>query len=215
MSDPQSADLPVVVIGAGPAGLAAAAQLRSRDVDVVVLEAGDAAGAAVQRVGPRRLFSPWSELIDPVADEAARRRRVGRRPTRSLPHRRRLGRRLPAAARRRPRRLGSLRRDGDRGGQAEPDRLVSSGRDEAALHRARTHRRRRRVTSGPRRHRCLGHLDRTQPARRRRGARNRRSRGRRAHPATASPTCATLTCALGTPASTSSSPEPAHPPRVR
>ena len=60
-------DLPVVVIGAGPAGLAAAAHLRARDLRVVVLEAGDAAGAAVREWGHVRLFSSWAELVDPAA----------------------------------------------------------------------------------------------------------------------------------------------------
>lgn len=69
MSDPQNTELPVVVIGAGPAGLAAAAHLRSRDVEVIVLEAGQSAGAAVSEWGHVRLFSPWSELIDPAAEK--------------------------------------------------------------------------------------------------------------------------------------------------
>lgn len=69
MADLNTTDLPVVVIGSGPAGLAAAAHLRSRDVDVLVLEAGPAAGAAVSEWGHVRLFSPWSELIDPAADK--------------------------------------------------------------------------------------------------------------------------------------------------
>jgi thioredoxin reductase len=69
MSDPQNPELPVVVIGAGPAGLAAAAQLRSRDVPFLVLEAGDVAGSAVREWSHVRLFSPWSELIDPAAAE--------------------------------------------------------------------------------------------------------------------------------------------------
>jgi hypothetical protein len=69
MPDPQNPDLPVVVIGAGPAGLAAAAQLRSRDVPFLVLEAGKVAGAAVREWSHVRLFSPWSELIDPAAAE--------------------------------------------------------------------------------------------------------------------------------------------------
>ena len=59
--------LPTVVIGAGPAGLAAAAHLASRDLPAVVLEAGPAAGAAVSEWGHVRLFSPWSELMDPTA----------------------------------------------------------------------------------------------------------------------------------------------------
>ena len=68
MSDPNT-HLPVVVIGAGPSGLAAAAHLRSRAVDVMVLEAGPSAGAAVGEWGHVRLFSPWSELIDPAAEK--------------------------------------------------------------------------------------------------------------------------------------------------
>ncbi|WP_229052740.1 FAD-dependent oxidoreductase [Aeromicrobium sp. Leaf350] len=64
-----TANLPVVVIGAGPAGLAAAAHLRTRNVPVLVLEAGSAAGAAVRDWGHVRLFSPWSELVDPAAEK--------------------------------------------------------------------------------------------------------------------------------------------------
>ena len=69
MPDQTITTLPVVVIGAGPAGLAAAAHLRSRDVDAVVLEAGATAGAAVSEWGHVRLFSQWSELIDPAAEK--------------------------------------------------------------------------------------------------------------------------------------------------
>jgi thioredoxin reductase len=57
----------VVVVGAGPAGLAAAAQAHVRGIPTVVLEAGTSAGAAVLEWGHVRLFSPWSELVDPVA----------------------------------------------------------------------------------------------------------------------------------------------------
>ena len=60
-------DLPVVVIGAGPSGLAAAANLHRRGIPAVVLEAGDEAGAAVREWAHIRLFSPWSELVDPEA----------------------------------------------------------------------------------------------------------------------------------------------------
>ena len=55
---------PVVVIGAGPQGLAAAAHLVERDVPVVVLEAGTGPAAAVAEWGHVRLFSEWPELID-------------------------------------------------------------------------------------------------------------------------------------------------------
>lgn len=60
-------DVPVVVIGAGPTGLAAAAHLHSRGIAAVVLEAGSAAGAAVREWSHIRLFSPWRELIDAEA----------------------------------------------------------------------------------------------------------------------------------------------------
>ncbi|PPL17638.1 FAD-dependent oxidoreductase [Microterricola pindariensis] len=58
---------PVAVIGAGPIGLAAAAQLLERGIDVVVYEAGETAGAAVASWGHTRLFSPWEYLVDEAA----------------------------------------------------------------------------------------------------------------------------------------------------
>jgi len=60
-------DLPVVVIGAGPQGLAAAAHLLERGEQVVVLEQGAGPAAAVQEWAHVRLFSPWAELVDPAA----------------------------------------------------------------------------------------------------------------------------------------------------
>ncbi len=69
MSDPVLADLPVVVIGAGPSGLAAAAHLRGHGLSVLVLESGATAGSAVGEWGHVRLFSPWSELVDPQAEK--------------------------------------------------------------------------------------------------------------------------------------------------
>lgn len=60
-------DLPVVVVGAGPQGLAAAAHLVERGQDVVVLERGDSAASAVSEWGHVRLFSGWPELIDAAA----------------------------------------------------------------------------------------------------------------------------------------------------
>ncbi|MFF1510968.1 NAD(P)-binding domain-containing protein [Streptomyces sp. NPDC058326] len=61
--------LPVVVIGAGPAGLAAAAHLTERGIEPLVLEAGAVAGSAVREWGHVRLFSTWSELVDPAAEK--------------------------------------------------------------------------------------------------------------------------------------------------
>jgi len=60
-------ELPVVVIGAGPEGLAAAAHLLERGLEPLVLEAGDGPAAAVREWGHVRLFSPWPELVDKAA----------------------------------------------------------------------------------------------------------------------------------------------------
>lgn len=62
------AELPVVVIGAGPQGLAAAAHLTERGIDSIVVEQGAGAGAAVTEWQHVRLFSAWPELIDAAAD---------------------------------------------------------------------------------------------------------------------------------------------------
>lgn len=59
--------LPVIVIGAGPVGLAAAAHLVERGQDPLVLEAGDHVGDAIRRWGHTRLFSPWRYNIDEAA----------------------------------------------------------------------------------------------------------------------------------------------------
>lgn len=61
--------LPVVVIGAGPIGLAAAARLVERGIEPLVLEAGPAAASAVRDWSHVRLFSTWSEVVDPAAEK--------------------------------------------------------------------------------------------------------------------------------------------------
>ncbi|MBT2511761.1 NAD(P)-binding domain-containing protein [Streptomyces sp. ISL-98] len=61
--------LPVVVIGAGPSGLAAAAHLVERGIEPLVLEAGANAGAAVREWSHVRLFSTWAEVVDPAAEK--------------------------------------------------------------------------------------------------------------------------------------------------
>lgn len=61
--------LPVLVIGAGPIGLAAAAHLVERGLDPLVLEAGPTAGSAVREWSHVRLFSTWAELVDPAAEK--------------------------------------------------------------------------------------------------------------------------------------------------
>lgn len=67
--DPNKAELPVVVIGAGPVGLAAAAHLVERGLEPLVLEAGPGAGTATRAWSHVRLFSPWSEVTDPAAEK--------------------------------------------------------------------------------------------------------------------------------------------------
>jgi len=57
-------DTPLAIIGAGPVGLAAAAQAHRRGLPVRVYEASDAAGANVREWGHVRLFSPWHMLIE-------------------------------------------------------------------------------------------------------------------------------------------------------
>ncbi len=57
-------DLPVVIIGAGPIGLAAAAHLLQRGQTPLVLEAGDAVGAHIAQWAHVRFFSPWRYSVD-------------------------------------------------------------------------------------------------------------------------------------------------------
>jgi thioredoxin reductase len=66
---PVSRPLPVAVIGAGPIGLAAAANLLARGIEPVVFEAGARVGASVREWGHVRVFSPWDLDVDPVAVE--------------------------------------------------------------------------------------------------------------------------------------------------
>ncbi|MBT0993802.1 FAD-dependent oxidoreductase [Cellulomonas sp. DKR-3] len=64
MTEVARESLPVVVIGAGPVGLAAAAHLLERGLEPLVLERGERAGAAVASWGHVRLFSPWRYDVD-------------------------------------------------------------------------------------------------------------------------------------------------------
>lgn len=61
--------LPVVVIGAGPVGLAAAVHLIGRGFTPLVLEAGTAVGAGVRQWAHVRMFSPWEYNMDKRAAE--------------------------------------------------------------------------------------------------------------------------------------------------
>lgn len=60
-------NLPVIVIGGGPVGLAAAAHLAKAGQRFMVLEAGPAIGHNVSQWGHVRLFSPWRFNIDKAA----------------------------------------------------------------------------------------------------------------------------------------------------
>lgn len=59
--------LPVAIIGAGPVGLAAAAQLHARGLEPLVLEAGAEIGHAVRAWRHVRMFSPWGFNTDAAA----------------------------------------------------------------------------------------------------------------------------------------------------
>ena len=59
--------LPVAIIGAGPIGLAAAANLVERGIDFVIYEAGESIADSMRQWGHIRLFSPWKHLVDPAS----------------------------------------------------------------------------------------------------------------------------------------------------
>jgi thioredoxin reductase len=59
--------LPVAIIGAGPVGLAAAANLVERGIDFVVYESGEQIGSSIRQWGHTRLFSPWKHVVDPAS----------------------------------------------------------------------------------------------------------------------------------------------------
>ena len=59
--------LPLVVIGAGPVGLAAAAHALTRGLTPLVLGAGASVGAGIRRWGHVRVFSPWKFNVDAAA----------------------------------------------------------------------------------------------------------------------------------------------------
>jgi thioredoxin reductase len=59
--------LPVAIIGAGPIGLAAAANLVERGIPFEVYESGATIATSVSAWGHVRLFSPWEHLVDPAA----------------------------------------------------------------------------------------------------------------------------------------------------
>ncbi len=64
---PAKHQLPTIVIGAGPVGLAAAAHLVTRGQRPIILEAGAQIGANMRSWGHVRMFSPWKYNIDTAA----------------------------------------------------------------------------------------------------------------------------------------------------
>ena len=166
------AALPVVVIGAGPVGLAAAGHLHDRGLNLVVLEAGEGVGAAMSSWGHIRTFTPWQYIVDADRREAARAHRLDPAYRRG------------AADRRRGRRAGTYdplgsgspcrpgRRCGPHGcpsGRRDPglglDKARSLGREERPfLVRVERADGEQRGRARPRRHRRLRNLGQPQPA---------------------------------------------------
>jgi Pyridine nucleotide-disulphide oxidoreductase len=67
MSPSMPSALPVAIIGAGPVGLAAAAQLVLRRQPFVVFESGEGPGAAMREWSHVTFFSPWRYTVDDAA----------------------------------------------------------------------------------------------------------------------------------------------------
>ncbi|MCR8656569.1 NAD(P)-binding domain-containing protein [Paenibacillus endoradicis] len=63
----ESNHLPVAIIGAGPIGLAAAANLVERGEKFILLESGSHVGSNISDWGHVRLFSPWQYNVDKAA----------------------------------------------------------------------------------------------------------------------------------------------------
>lgn len=62
-------NLPVAVIGGGPIGLAAAANLIQRGENPIVFEMGASVGHNIRTWGHVRLFSPWNYVLDDASVE--------------------------------------------------------------------------------------------------------------------------------------------------
>jgi cation diffusion facilitator CzcD-associated flavoprotein CzcO len=69
IADTVKPDAPVMVIGAGPVGLAAAAHLSQRGIPLVLFEAGASVAPYVAGYAHVRLFSSWRYNINRAARE--------------------------------------------------------------------------------------------------------------------------------------------------
>ena len=137
-----SPDQPLVIVGAGPIGLAAAAHAQARGLADLVLEGGRRTGRRRTRVGPRPALLGLERARRPRRGRAARRRRAGsvRTPT-SYP----TGSEwvddylAPLAAALDATDEVEVRYDHRVVGVAKQgrDRMVDSGREDARVHRAR------------------------------------------------------------------------------
>ena len=167
------APLPVVVIGAGPIGLAAAANAAERGIPFVVLEAGPDAGAAVGDWAHVRLFSAWRELIDPAARRLLESAGRWTAPDEdSYPTggewRETISSRSPTCSTTPPRSRSATAPALSASAAPGRDLMVDSGRDERPVRRPRPDRDRARAAAGQRGGRRLGHVGAPEPVGRRR-----------------------------------------------
>lgn len=65
----EKSELPVAIIGGGPVGLAAAAQLAVKGEDFILFESGSSLGTNFLDYGHVKLFSPWRYNMDAAAKE--------------------------------------------------------------------------------------------------------------------------------------------------
>ena len=71
-SQPQDIGLAVAIIGGGPIGLAAAAQLAQRGESFVLFESGERIASNIREWAHVRVFSPWRYNMDQAAQELLR-----------------------------------------------------------------------------------------------------------------------------------------------
>ena len=154
-----TSSLPVVIIGAGPVGLAAAAHTFARGLTPLVLEAGPRVGEGVRRWGHVRMFSPWKFAVDSAAAALCSSRQGWTMPPADeYPTGNGSGRAVPRAARgdARARAAHPPQRARRRRGPARPRSHEGRRPLGRRLRRSRRGPRRRRGHPGAGRHRRLG-----------------------------------------------------------